>query len=130
MVFLHAISAKDTQSIELLTQVVRSFETFRKVSQGAERLYQICATFTNIAEKLVQSQQLSVGIDNEQKDSLRLPDTPGDTSMFHPEDLQNVLDMDNGDGATSLYATDLLNEFLSGEPFLWNRFDFEVGNGP
>ncbi|PYH34003.1 uncharacterized protein BO87DRAFT_426275 [Aspergillus neoniger CBS 115656] len=130
VVFLHAISAKDTQSIELLTQVVRSFETFRKVSQGAEHLYQICATFTNIAEKLLQSQQLSVGINNEQEDSLRLPDTPGDPSMFIAEDLQNVLDMDNGDGATSLYATDLLNEFLSGEPFLWNRFDFEVGNGP
>ncbi|GFN11553.1 fungal specific transcription factor domain-containing protein [Aspergillus tubingensis] len=130
VIFLHAISAKDTQSIELLAQVVRSFETFRKVSLGAERLYQICATLTNIAEKLLQSQQLSVGIYNEQEDSLRLPDTPGDTSMFHAEDLQNVLDMDNGDEATSLYATDLLNEFLSGEPFLWNRFDFEVGNGP
>ena len=129
MIFLHAISAKDIQSIELLTQVVRSLETFRKVSQGAERLYQVCAPFTNIAEKLVQSQQLSVGIYNEQKDSLRLPDTPGDTSMFHPEDLQNVLDMDNENEATSLYATDLLNEFLSGEPFLWNRFDFEVVNG-
>ncbi|OJZ85405.1 hypothetical protein ASPFODRAFT_62051 [Aspergillus luchuensis CBS 106.47] len=129
VIFLHAISAKDIQSIELLTQVVRSFETFRKVSQGAERLYQICATFTNIAEKLLQSQQLSVGIYNEQEDSLRLPDTPGDTSMFHAEDLQNVLDMDNVDGATSLYATELLNEFLSGEPFLWNRFDLEVGNG-
>ncbi|RAH59273.1 hypothetical protein BO85DRAFT_418572 [Aspergillus piperis CBS 112811] len=129
VIFLHAISAKDIQSIELLTQVVRSFETFRKVSQGAERLYQICATFTNIAEKLLQSQQLSVGIYNEQEDSLRLPDTPGDTSMFHAEDLQNVLDMDNVDGATSLYATELLNEFLSGEPFMWNRFDLEVGNG-
>lgn len=129
MVFLHAISAKDIQSIELLTQVIRSFETFRKVSQGAERLYQICATFTNIAEKLLQSQQLSVGIYNEKDDSLRLPDTPGDTSMFHAEDLQNVLDMDNVDEATSLYATELLNEFLSGEPFLWNRFDLEVGNG-
>ncbi|BCS02993.1 uncharacterized protein AKAW2_61257A [Aspergillus luchuensis] len=129
VVFLHAISAKDIQSIELLTQVIRSFETFRKVSQGAERLYQICATFTNIAEKLLQSQQLSVGIYNEKDDSLRLPDTPGDTSMFHAEDLQNVLDMDNVDEATSLYATELLNEFLSGEPFLWNRFDLEVGNG-
>ncbi|GLA74045.1 hypothetical protein AtubIFM55763_004986 [Aspergillus tubingensis] len=121
-------NAAHTQSVELLAKVVGSFETFRKVSQGAERLYQICATFTNLAEKLVQSQQLSVGIYNEQKDSLKLPDTPGDTSMFHPEDLQNVLDMNNGDGATSLYATDLLNEFLSGEPFLWNRFDFEAGN--
>ncbi|PYH53218.1 fungal specific transcription factor domain-containing protein [Aspergillus niger CBS 101883] len=129
VIFLHAISEKDTESVGLLSQVVGTFETFRKVSHGAERLYQVCTTFTNIAEKIIQSQQSSVGIYDQQGSSLRLPDTPGSMTRFHPEDLQDMLDIENGDRATSLYASDLLNEFLSGEPFSWNRFDYDIGNG-
>ncbi|KAI3062566.1 transcriptional regulator family: Fungal Specific TF [Aspergillus niger] len=129
VIFLHAISEKDTESVGLLSQVVGTFETFRKVSHGAERLYQVRTTFTNIAEKIIQSQQSSVGIYDQQGSSLRLPDTPGSMTRFHPEDLQDMLDIENGDRATSLYASDLLNEFLSGEPFSWNRFDYDIGNG-
>ncbi|KAI3002254.1 hypothetical protein CBS147346_6088 [Aspergillus niger] len=129
VIFLHAISEKDTESVGLLSQVVGTFETFRKVSHGAERLYQVCTTFTSIAEKIIQSQQSSVGIYDQQGNSLRLPDTPGSMTRFHPEDLQDMLDIENGDRATSLYASDLLNEFLSGEPFSWNRFDYDTGNG-
>ena len=129
MIFLHAISEKDTESVGLLSQVVGTFETVRKVSHGAERLYQVCTTFTNIAEKIIQSQQSSVGIYDQQGSSLRLPDTPGSMTRFHPEDLQDMLDIENGDRATSFYATDLLKEFLNGEPFLWNKFDYDIGNG-
>ncbi|PWY83839.1 hypothetical protein BO94DRAFT_599265 [Aspergillus sclerotioniger CBS 115572] len=62
IIFLHAISTKDTASVTLLTQVLATFENFRQAYQSSERLYEICATFTQIADKLVHSQRSSIGI--------------------------------------------------------------------
>ncbi|PYI01184.1 hypothetical protein BO78DRAFT_354092 [Aspergillus sclerotiicarbonarius CBS 121057] len=124
VIFLHAISAKDTESVTLLAKVLATFENFRKASQGSERLYQICATFTQIA-KLVQSQRLSIGTYNQQDDSLILSEISGDTSIFHPDTFQDMFEIDDVNRVTSLYATDILNDWFSGQPFLWDRFDSE-----
>ncbi|RAL02337.1 fungal specific transcription factor domain-containing protein [Aspergillus ibericus CBS 121593] len=107
--FLHAISAKDTESVTLLAKVLTTFENFRKASQGSEHLYQICATFTQIAERLDQS-RLSIGTYNQEDDSLKLSDQSETTPLFHPDTFQDMFEIDDMTRVTSLYATDILND--------------------
>ncbi|CEL01468.1 hypothetical protein ASPCAL01050 [Aspergillus calidoustus] len=126
--FLHAITAKDNNSITLLEQVLDTLQTFRTTSRGSENLYQICSTFTQVAKKLDSSQQ-------QQQDSLHASDTAQNPSLFDPEFFQDALGADlstHGDGDISMldpvYTADILNDWLSGPPFPWERLDIEPGN--
>lgn len=99
-----------------------TLENFREVSVGSERLYQTCATFTEVARKLVQSQLSPTGIYDRDKDALIFPDS---TSLFHPEAFQNAFEPGDMNYLDPSYATDILNDWLSGPPFPWEKF--EVG---
>ncbi|PYH46369.1 fungal specific transcription factor domain-containing protein [Aspergillus saccharolyticus JOP 1030-1] len=129
---LHAIAAKDPDSVALLAQVVDTLKNLRDTSSqgaGSQRLYQICATFAQLAQKLVESvPSVSVGTYNQEDDSLRLSDA-GDLAAFpfQPNTLQDLVAIDDVNRVTSTYATDFLNEWITGQPFLWNRFDFDFG---
>ncbi|OKL59647.1 hypothetical protein UA08_05133 [Talaromyces atroroseus] len=128
--FLHAIAAKDMANVTLPEQVVDTLENFRNVSQGSERLYQICVTFTQIAKKLVQSQRSPIGgIYNQQQDSLLLVDSSHSTSLFDSETLQEIFDSDDMNGVNPSYAMDTLNDWLSGPPFPWDKLDVDIGKG-
>ncbi|KAL3429318.1 hypothetical protein BDV09DRAFT_203046 [Aspergillus tetrazonus] len=102
--FLHEVAAKETESFELLAQVVATLEGFRGASKGSERLYQICAGFSQIASSL--ESEIS-------------------TIQFLPETLEDILGSFSDD-ANTFYATDLLKDWFSGQPFFGNRFDSEM----
>ncbi|RDW74641.1 Zn(II)2Cys6 transcription factor [Aspergillus mulundensis] len=152
VVFLHAIAAKDTESAELLSKVVGTLETFRRASKGSERLYQVCATFAQIAGRLMDG-------DTERLSSLSTVGTLEDTHMhvpsrmlepsntdsspgpefnsaihLHRETFEDVFASLNHDGnlgvdmdMDSVFATELLDDWFTGQPFLGNRFDLEFG---
>lgn len=126
--FLHTIAAKDMANVTLLEQVVSTLENFRNASQGSERLYQICSTFTQVAKKLVQSHPLSIGIYNQQQDSLTISDTSRSTSLFSPEIFQNTFEDGDINCGSPSYAMDILNDWLSGPPFPWEKMDVNSEN--
>ena len=126
--FLHAIAAKDMENVTLLEQVVGTLENFRNASQGSERFYQICATFTQIAKRLVQQEQSPIGVYNEQQDSLSFPDISQGTSTFHPGDFQDAFQSGTMSFLNPSSTTDILNDWLSGPPFPWEIFDGDFEN--
>ncbi|KAL4816596.1 hypothetical protein BDW67DRAFT_190813 [Aspergillus spinulosporus] len=133
VVFLHAVAAKETESVELLAQVVATLEGFRGASKGSERLYQICAGFSQIASSLVrgpqhpatQMQTQTSSTDALMSETLRASESGISTIQFLPETLEDVLESFNDD-VNTFHVTDLLNDWFSGQPFLGNRFDLEM----
>lgn len=123
--FLHAVATKDMPSIILLEQVVGTLENFRNISQGSENLYQICAAFTQVARKLVQSQSLPEGTPNSQLDALQFSGSHN-TTLFDPEILQDGFESGEIDGIHPSYAMDILSDWLSGPPFPWDKFDVDL----
>lgn len=121
--FLHAVSAKDMSDVILLEQVLSTFENFRNASQGSQRLYQVCSTFTQVAKKLVNSEQSPIGIYNHQQDSLEFSDSSLSTSLFYPEIFEDALAPGEMDYVDPSYATDILDGWLSGPPFPWDKLD-------
>ncbi|KAJ0422367.1 fungal-specific transcription factor domain-containing protein [Aspergillus carlsbadensis] len=149
--FLHAIATKDPAKASLLQDVLSTLQTFRYTSRGSETLYQICATFTQVARKLVSSQQwlpTMGGIytqqhqqrqqqDQYQKDKLRVSDiAQNPSSLFEPQFFQDALYAGAGhsDGNSTpamtdsgtldpAYTSDILNDWLNGPPFPWERLD-------
>ncbi|PYH93987.1 hypothetical protein BO71DRAFT_450350 [Aspergillus ellipticus CBS 707.79] len=91
VIFLHSISSKNTADVILLEQVVSTFKNVRNASCGSERLYQICATFTHVARRLVHSQERrSVGMYESEQDAVIFPDTSRSTSsLFNPDIFQD-----------------------------------------
>lgn len=130
VIFLHAIAAIDMTSVALLEQVMGTLENSRNTSQSSERFFTICATFTEIAKKLVQSQRTSIGIYNQQQDSLRFPDTLHGMSPFYPENAQNASESGAMNHASPSSAIGILNDWLSGPPFPWDKFEVDFENFP
>lgn len=121
--FLHAVAAKDTTDVMLLEQVLSTLETFRTASQGSERLYQMCSTFTQVAKKLVNSEQSPIGIYNHQQDSLEFSDSSHGTSLFYPEIFEDAFGPGDMNYVDPSYATDILDGWLNGPPFPWDKLD-------
>ncbi|KAL2847210.1 fungal-specific transcription factor domain-containing protein [Aspergillus pseudoustus] len=153
--FLHAIAAKDKASITLLEQVLDTLQTFRTSSRGSENLYQICSTFTHVARKLVSSHQWLPTLggvythhqqqqQHQQPEALRVSDISQHPSLFEPEFFQDALVADAFSSAAAadaptadddfnmldpVYTADILNEWLNGPPFPWERLDMELDAG-
>lgn len=115
VIFLHAIATKDAASAELLEQVMSTLEQSRNVSQSSEHFYKICASFTEVAKKLVQSQQLPIGMYDKQQDSPSFPDVPRSDGMNH---------------ASPPSALGIVNDWLSEPPFPWDKFDVDFADFP
>ncbi|KAL3495481.1 hypothetical protein BJX62DRAFT_233473 [Aspergillus germanicus] len=141
--FLHAIATKDLERATLLENVLSTLQAFRHTSRGSENLYQICATFIQVAQKLVSSQQWLPTMgglytqhhQDQQQETLRVSDmlqNPS-SSLFEPQFFQDALY--DGSSATAdllgsvdpAYTSDILNDWLSGPPFPWERLDVELG---
>ncbi|KAL2844119.1 hypothetical protein BJY01DRAFT_248361 [Aspergillus pseudoustus] len=146
--FLHVIAAKDRNSISLLQQVLDALQTFRATSCVSENLYQICGTFTQVASKLVSSQQWPPTMDgvnttqqqqqqqqNHGQDSLHLSDISYTPSIFgfFQHALFAGASQDAGLGTTVVidlgYTANMLNDWLRGPPFLWEGHDTGMGLG-
>jgi hypothetical protein len=140
--FLHAIATKDPARAILLENVLSTLQTFRHTSRGSENLYQICATFTQVAKKLVSSQQwlpTMGGVytqqqqQGHQQDTLRVSDiSQNPSSLFEPQFFQDALydgpSSDAGLGSLDpAYTSDILNDWLSGPPFPWERLGVDFG---
>ncbi|RAH48306.1 fungal specific transcription factor domain-containing protein [Aspergillus brunneoviolaceus CBS 621.78] len=129
VIFLHTIAAKDPEGAALLLRVVGTLENLRSPSPqqtpGAERLYQICATFAQLAQKLVESPAFAGGVDNPSEDPARLAGEDvavGDDGAgfgFPAETFEEVF----GDVALNP-AGDVLGEWMGGQPFWGNWVDF------
>ncbi|RAH80848.1 hypothetical protein BO86DRAFT_364181 [Aspergillus japonicus CBS 114.51] len=127
--FLHAIAAKDPESVALLVRVVGTLENLRsppsQQTSGAECLYQICATFAQLAQKLVESSAFPGGVDGPSKGPSQL--AGGDVGVaedgagfgFPAETFSDVFGDVDFDP-----AGELLNEWMGGQPFLGNWVDF------
>ncbi|XHG04012.1 hypothetical protein AWENTII_007296 [Aspergillus wentii] len=138
--FLYAIAAKDPNSTVLLEDVLSTLKSFRSFSRGSENLYQICSTFTQVARKLVQSQQwlpTTGGVYTQQQQQGPLPilDISQNPSLFEPGFFQDALfdgssaaNLGGFDGLDPTYTSDILNGWLSGPPFPWDKLDVDFGN--
>ncbi|KAL4917014.1 fungal-specific transcription factor domain-containing protein [Aspergillus aurantiobrunneus] len=130
--FLHAIASKDPKSTTLLEQVLSTLEAFRSTSRGSENLYQICFTYTRVAKKLVSSQQWLPTLGGQA--SLRVSDISQNPSLFEPEFLQDAPLSDSSAADMDLetldpvHRSDLLNEWLNGPSFPWERLEMDFGN--
>ncbi|PYH87092.1 hypothetical protein BO82DRAFT_324445 [Aspergillus uvarum CBS 121591] len=128
--FLHAIAAKDPESVALLVRVVGTLENLRSSSSqqtsGAERLYQICATFAQLGQKLVESSAFPPrGMDDPSEGPSQLAGEDAATADdgagfgFPAETFSEVFGNVDFDP-----AGELLNEWMGGQPFLGNWVDF------
>ncbi|KAL2799262.1 hypothetical protein BJX66DRAFT_333165 [Aspergillus keveii] len=144
--FLHAIATKDPARATLLENVLSTLQTFRHTSRGSDNLYQICATFTQVAKKLVSSQQWLPTMggmytqqqqqeqgqqQDHQQETLRVSEiSQNPSSLFEPQFFEDALY--DGSSATAdlgslnpAYTSDILNDWLSGPPFPWERLDVD-----
>ncbi|KAJ5371262.1 uncharacterized protein N7496_007354 [Penicillium cataractarum] len=137
--FLHAIATKDKNSITLLERVFDTLQAFRTTSRGYENLYLICSTFIQVAKKPVSSQQRlpSIGgiyaTQHQLQDSLRVSDMAQKPTLFEPEFFQDALSADFSTHEDvglldPAYTADILNDWLNGPPFPWERLDMEPEN--
>ncbi|KAK1148863.1 hypothetical protein N8T08_008748 [Aspergillus melleus] len=127
VIFLHATSATSWSDLELLDQVVSSLERIRSASRACERLYQICATFARLARGLMQTHSSHFGIYTDEDDTLRFFNGVGQTSIFHPESIQGILDSETVDYLTAAEADDMtsiLENWASGQPLGMDLFGF------
>ncbi|KAH8424477.1 Zn(II)2Cys6 transcription factor [Aspergillus melleus] len=127
VIFLHATSATSWSDLELLDQVVSSMERIRSASRACERLYQICATFARLARGLMQTHSSRFGIYTDEDDTLRFFNGVGQTSIFHPESIQGILDSETVDYLTAAEADDMtsiLGNWASGQPLGMDLFGF------
>ena len=107
--------------LQLLEDVVESLQKIQRVSHSSNRLYQICFTFTRIARGLVEARKSSVGVYNQQDDSLRFlynnNDGTGQGSIFEPDFLQDFLDADSVmNHASYSEAHDIFDCWVTGLP--------------
>ncbi|KAL4809851.1 hypothetical protein BDV18DRAFT_156232 [Aspergillus unguis] len=112
VIFLHAITDRDPQSVTLLERVLGTLETVRSSTPGTERLYSVFETFAHLARSV------QAGNAPRPSTSTYAEQAPSVEAM----DFSELIDMDD---PSSLLATDVLDDWLGGRPFLWNHFDVE-----
>ena len=94
VIFLHAIAVTSFEDVQLLEDVVKILRSMRSASKGSERLYQICATFSHLARRLVEDRLSCVGTYNQQDNSLLFLDSQGQMPLSGSEIVHDSLGMD------------------------------------
>ncbi|PYH97030.1 hypothetical protein BO71DRAFT_417308 [Aspergillus ellipticus CBS 707.79] len=129
VIFLHAITARSTEDVKLLEDVISTLRPTRNVSRASERLYNICADLGRVAQGMVVSQRsCRPGISSGQKKSSPLPD---ETQTGYVSSSGMVPDSLNAELMSYLTypeaqdMTSLLESWDSGNPYAMDLFGME-----
>ncbi|KAF5674977.1 transcriptional regulatory [Fusarium heterosporum] len=130
VIFLHSIAAASLEDVNLLEQVVNTFRSAREIHAGAEKLYEICNTFARLARRMVESRNTSVGMYDQNTDSLQVFGvSEGVPLSWHECGAQPSGGNVEGDGFTGFLnddMTSILADWINGQPPDMFTMDFEV----
>lgn len=125
--FLHSIAASSLEDVSLLEEVVDTFRHAREIHAGAEKLYQICDTFARLARRMVESQNTSVGMYDQNTDSLQVAGVSENLPLSWPELGQQV----DADANVSVFLNDdmtsILADWINGQPPATDMFAMDFG---
>ncbi|KAF5242549.1 hypothetical protein FAUST_3261 [Fusarium austroamericanum] len=123
VIFLHSMAASSLEDVQLLEQVVDTFRHAREIHAGAERLYQICATFARLARRMVESRNTSVGMYDQNTDSLQVAGVSQDVPLIWPEAFvqptgqgQQATSDSDVDAFLNDDMTSILADWINGQP--------------
>ncbi|KAJ4027050.1 hypothetical protein NW752_002011 [Fusarium irregulare] len=127
VIFLHSIAASSLEDVSLLEEVVDTFRHAREIHAGAEKLYQICDTFARLARRMVESQNTSVGMYDQNTDSLQVAGVSENLPLSWPELGQQV----EADANMSVFLNDdmtsILADWINGQPPAADMFAMDFG---
>lgn len=121
--FLHAVTYKDQEDLQILEDVVRTLEGAKEASNASKRLYRICSAFLQLANHLYQIPGPSIGKYDADQRSLQLADGFHRPSTSQSVTFQDPWDIDCTDDLGSLGASGILDGWASGQPLMLNIFD-------
>ncbi|QPC70088.1 hypothetical protein HYE68_000840 [Fusarium pseudograminearum] len=134
VIFLHSIAASSLEDVQLLEQVVDTFRHAREIHAGAERLYQICATFARLARRMVESRNTSVGMYDQNTDSLQVAGVSQDVPLIWPEAFvqptgqgQQATSDSDVDAFLNDDMTSILADWINGQPPATEMFAMDFG---
>ncbi|GME53107.1 C6 transcription factor [Neofusicoccum parvum] len=73
IVFTHAVATMSAQDLALLQETVSTLDQAKHISEGAQRLYEVCKAFSDAAEVLINSRQTVTGMQQHDDGSLVFP---------------------------------------------------------
>ncbi|KAH7010958.1 fungal-specific transcription factor domain-containing protein [Macrophomina phaseolina] len=73
VVFTHAVATMSTEDLKLLQETVGTLDQAKHISEGAQRLYDVCKAFVDAAEVLINSRQTVTGMQQHDDGSLVFP---------------------------------------------------------
>uniref|UniRef100_A0A098DFN8 Xylanolytic transcriptional activator regulatory domain-containing protein n=2 Tax=Gibberella zeae (strain ATCC MYA-4620 / CBS 123657 / FGSC 9075 / NRRL 31084 / PH-1) TaxID=229533 RepID=A0A098DFN8_GIBZE len=134
VIFLHSMAASSLDDVQLLEQVVDTFRHAREIHAGAERLYQICATFARLARRMVESRNTSVGMYDQNTDSLQVAGVSQDVPLIWPEAFvqptgqgQQATSDSDVDAFLNDDMTSILADWINGQPPATEMFVMDFG---
>jgi hypothetical protein len=134
VIFLHSIAASSLEDVNLLEQVVDTFRHAREIHAGAEKLYQICASFSRLARRMVESRNTSVGMYDQNADTLQVAGVSENVPLIWPEAFaqptgqgQQATADANADAFLNDDMTSILADWINGQPPATEMFAMDFG---
>ncbi|KAF4438416.1 hypothetical protein F53441_12804 [Fusarium austroafricanum] len=131
VIFLHSIAASSREDVDILEQVVNTFRSAREINAGAEKLYQICSTFARLARRMVESQNTSVGMYDQNTDSLQVAGVSENVPLTWPEMAAQPSEQQPGADAFPDFLNDdmtsMLADWINGQPPTADMFVMDFG---
>ncbi|KAM0188842.1 hypothetical protein ACHAPI_010353 [Fusarium lateritium] len=131
VIFLHSIAAASLEDVNLLEQIVNTFRSAREIHAGADKLYQICDTFARLARRMVESRNTSVGMYDQNTDSLQVVGVSENVPLnWHESTAQLEGGNAEGDGFTGFLnddMTSILADWINGQPPSTEMFAMDFG---
>lgn len=130
VIFLHSIAAASLEDVHLLEQIVNTFRSAREIHGGAEKLYQICDTFARLARRMVESRNTSVGMYDQNTDSLQVVGVSENVPLSWHESVAQPEGNTEGDGFTGFLnddMTSILADWINGQPPSTEMFAMDFG---
>jgi hypothetical protein len=134
VIFLHSIAASSLEDVNLLEQVVDTFRHAREIHAGAEKLYQICATFARLARRMVESRNTSVGMYDQNTDSLQVAGVSETVPLIWPEAFAQPTghgQQTTADAGVDAFLNDdmtsILADWINGQPPATEMFAMDFG---
>ncbi|KAM5358346.1 hypothetical protein ACJZ2D_015362 [Fusarium nematophilum] len=130
-IFLHAIASSSLDDVALLEQVTETLKRARKGHAGSEKLFQICATFTALARRMVEARNSCVGTYDQTTDSLQIAGISGDMPLSWSEVLvdpsSQQIDADDLYGWEDNDMSSILADWINGQPPAADVFGMDFG---
>ncbi|KPM45557.1 hypothetical protein AK830_g946 [Neonectria ditissima] len=119
VIFLHAIAATNLEDVHLLDEVVLTLQHVQEASTSSKRLYQICATFAQLAGRMVEERSSFLRSYDQHTDSLQLFDAMTEVPFSWPETGQEFFETEMAtDGLPDWDVPDMtaiLNSWVEGQ---------------